>query len=106
MVGGAGQLSGPFARLEVAEQAIAIRAMLSLPDDIDLPDPRLLVPEMAAMHQRHPELNLLNVEAAAAARLFDARVLLSPRAAEGVLPEVLTLEGVTWRVVDVRPGSA
>jgi hypothetical protein len=101
MAGGAGELPGPFARLEAAEQAIAIQAMLSLPDDIDVPDPRLLVPEMVAMHQRHSELNVLNVEAAAAARLLDARVLLSPRAADGVLPEVLTLEGITWRVVDV-----
>ena len=66
-----------------------------------LPDPRLLVPEMAAIHQRHPELNLLNIEATAAARVLDARVLLSPRAAEGLLPDVLTVEGVAWRVVEI-----
>ena len=53
------------------------------------------------MHQRHPELNLLNIEAASAARVLDARVLLSPRAAEGVLPDVLTVERVSWRVVEM-----
>ena len=56
---------------------------------------------MAAIHQRHPELNLLNIEATAAARVLDARVLLSPRAAEGLLPDVLTVEGVAWRVVEI-----
>lgn len=72
-----------------------------LPDDVALPDPRLLVPEMAAMHQRHPELNLLNIEAAAAASLLGARVLLSMRAAEGLLPDVLTAERISWRVIEI-----
>jgi len=101
VAGGSGQLSGPFARLATEEQAIAIAAMLSLPDDVALPDPRLLVPEMVAMHQRHAQLNLMNLEAAAAARLLDARVLLSPRAAEGVLPHVLRAEGLAWKVVKI-----
>ena len=104
VVGGAGQLSGPFARLAAAEQAAAIHAMLKLPDDVALPDPRLLVPEMVALHRRHPRLNLMNIEAAAAANVLDARVLLSVRAAEGVLPEVLSVERIAWRVVEIGPG--
>ena len=75
--------------------------MLTLPDDVLLPDPRLLVPEMVAVHQRHPHLNLMNLEATAAARLLEARVLLSERAAAGILPEVLTLERIPWRIVEI-----
>lgn len=101
VAGGSGQLSGPFARLTTEEQAIAIAAMLSLPDDIALPDPRLLVPEMVAMHQRHAQLNLMILEAAATAHLLDARVLLSSRAAEGLLPDVLLAEGLAWKVVKI-----
>ena len=75
--------------------------MLALPDDVTLPDPRLLVPEMVAMQERHPDLNLLNIEAAAAASVLDARVLLSARAAEGLLADVLTAERLSWRVVEI-----
>lgn len=101
IVGGAGQLSGPFALLESREQAAAIATLLSLPEDIALPDPRELVPAMVAMHQRHPQLNLMTLEAAAAAGLFGARVLLSTRAAEGILPTILDEERIPWRVVTV-----
>ena len=88
-------------RLAADEQAAAIGAMLVLPDDIALPDPRLLVPEMVRMHQRHSQLNVMNVEAVAAASLLEARVLLSSRASEGVLPQVLDAEGLAWKVVKV-----
>jgi hypothetical protein len=101
VLGGSGQLSGPFARLAMEEQAAAIAAMLVLPDDIGLPDPRLLVPEMTRMHQRHGQLNVMNVEALAAASLLGARVLLSPRAAGGVLPAALDAERLRWRVVTI-----
>ena len=99
-VAGAGRhLSGPFLALDPARQAAAVAAMLELPDDVGLPDPRALVPEMVGVHQRHPQLNLLNVEATAAARLLDARVLLSAPSAAGVLGGVLDAEGVAWEIV-------
>ena len=80
--------------------------MFQLPDDVRLPDPRLLVPEMATVHQRHPQLNLMNLEAVAAAHVLNARVLLSERAAEGIHPEVLTLEQIAWRIVEIGvPGT-
>ena len=75
--------------------------MLRLPDDVLLPDPRVLVPEMVTVHQRHPQLNLMNLGAVAAAHVLNARVLLSERAAEGILPEVLTLERVTLQIVGI-----
>jgi len=80
--------------------------MFQLPDDVRLPDPRLLVPEMTTVHQRHPQLNLMNLEAVAAAHVLNARVLLSERAAEGIHPEVLTLEQIAWRIVEIGvPGT-
>jgi hypothetical protein len=94
--GGSGQLSGPFRALNESRRGDAIAAMLRLPDNGGLPDPRRLVPEMVAVQRRHPHLNLLNVEAAAAANLFVAHVVLSPAAAEGVLPAVLDNERIAW----------
>ena len=96
VVGGGGQLSGPFEELRADEQRRAIDAMLRLPEDIGLPDPRDLVPAMAEVARRHPRVNLMNVEAAAAGRLLGARVRLSAQAAQGLLPSVLDAEGVPW----------
>lgn len=101
VIGGSGQLSGPFARLAADEQAAAIGAMLVLPEEIALPDPSLLVPEMVTMHQRHSQLNVMNLEAVAAASLLEARVLLSSRASEGILPRALDAEGLAWKVVKI-----
>jgi len=55
---------------------------------------------MAEVSHRRPRLNLLIVEATAAARRLSARVVLSPSAARGVLPETLDAEGVTWLTVE------
>ena len=96
-----GHLSGPFDQLPVAEQERAILSLLELRDDIGLPDPRETVPLMAALSRRHPKLNLLNLEAAAAASLLRAEVWLSPPAADGVLPGVLDREDLRWRRVEV-----
>lgn len=102
VAGGSGQLSGPFRALDAPRQGEAIAAMLRLPDHIGLPDPRRLVPEMVAVHRRHPHLNLLNIEAAAAARLLAAHVVLSPPTAEGVLPAVLNNESIDWDTLDAH----
>ena len=51
--------------------------MLALPDDIGLPEPRLIVPVMVDVQRRHPGLNVLNTEAAAAALLLGAKMVLS-----------------------------
>lgn len=101
VLGGSGQLSGPFGALADAEQGTAIRALLELPAEITLPDPHLLVPAMAQVHGRHRQLNLLNVEAAAAALVLGSRVMLSPAAAAGVLPTVLDDEGIKWTTVEI-----
>jgi hypothetical protein len=101
VAGAGGHLSGPFEQLEAPEQERAILSLLELRDDIGLPDPRSTVPGMAQIASSHPQLNLLNLEAAAAARTLGAEVWLSPPAASGVLPAVLDASGLGWRLVDV-----
>jgi hypothetical protein len=98
--GAGGRLSGPFDGVDEDGQASAIVSLLELRSDIALPDPRLTVPAMARLSLRHPKLNLLNLEAAAAAIIEKATVLLSPDAARGILPPVLDGEGIRWEQVD------
>jgi hypothetical protein len=101
-VGGAGgHLSGPFLGIDEQHQAAAIRSLLLLPDTIGLPDPRSTVPVMAELSERHPRLNLLNLEAAATGLVLDATMLLSIEAARGVLPEILDAENIRWRTVEI-----
>jgi hypothetical protein len=102
VVGAGGHLSGPFRELRSREQERAIVAMLQLPEDIGLVDTRQLVPLMVDIAGRHPKLNRLNLEAAAAARALSATIWLSPEAANGVLPSVLDDEHLTWEVVTIR----
>lgn len=100
VAGAGGQLSGPFERLPAPQQEQAILSLLELRDDVGLPDPRALVPIMAKVASRHAQLNLLNIEATAAAHLLGAEVWLSPAASEGVLPTVLESEGIRWTTID------
>lgn len=102
VAGAGGHLSGPFARLSVHEQERAVLSLLSLRDDIGLPDPRSTVPVMAELALRHPRLNLLNIEAVATARILDATVWLSEEGAAGILPSVLDAEGLRWATVAVQ----
>ena len=99
--GAGGHLSGPFLGLDNRRQATAIRSLLLLPDTIGLPEPRSMVPVMAELSERHPRLNLLNLEAAAAGLVLDATMLLSIEATRGVLPEILDAENIRWRTVEI-----
>lgn len=101
VVGAGGHLSGPFEQVGAAHQEQAILALLDLPPEIGLPDPRLTVPAMARLAATHPKLNLINLEAAAAALTLSAEVWLSEPTARGVLPDVLDGVGVRWRAVPV-----
>lgn len=102
VVGAGGHLSGPFEGLDSSHQHAAIRSLLELPDDVGLPDPRSTVPRMAELSERHPKLNLLNLEAAATALTLDAMVLLSVDASRGVLPDVLDAEDIAWRTLTLH----
>jgi hypothetical protein len=56
---------------------------------------------MAGLSRRHPNLNVPNLEAAAAARTLGATVWLSERATAGVLPSVLDADRIAWRTVEL-----
>ncbi|MBI2709879.1 MAG: hypothetical protein HYX34_09305 [Actinobacteria bacterium] len=99
--GAGGHLAGPFEQLAAPEQERAILSLLELRKDIRLPDPRSTVPAMADTSRRHAQLNLLNLEAVAAAQLLNATVWLSPPAANGVLLGVLDSEGLPWEVISL-----
>lgn len=101
VAGAGGHLSGPFAQLDAEEQSRAIRSLLTLRDDIGLPDPRVIVPVMADLSDRHPRLNLLNLEAAAATIVIGGTLLLSAESARGILPGVLDSEGLGWTAVEI-----
>jgi hypothetical protein len=100
VVAGVGRrLSGPFEHLDPDRRAVALERMLALPDDVGLPDPRKIVPVMADVQRRHPSLNVLNTEAAAAALLLDTKMLLSPLTANGQLGRVLPAEHIAFQTV-------
>jgi len=102
VIGGAGgRLSGPFERLDRERRTAALERMLTLPEDIGLPDPRLIVPVMVDVQRRHPHLNVLNTEAAAAALLLDAKMVLSRPTAHGQLGSVLSAENIEFETVDL-----
>ena len=102
VAGAGGHLSGPFEALAASDQERAISSLLELRDDIGLPDPRTTVPVMVDIARRHGQLNLLNLEAVATARLLNATVWLSTPAASGVLPAVLDAERLRWTVVAIK----
>ncbi|HEX3947734.1 MAG TPA: hypothetical protein VHW47_08505 [Acidimicrobiales bacterium] len=101
VVGAGGHLSGPFEGVGREDQERAIAAMLRLPPEIGLPDPRITVPLMAEVATRHPRLNLLNLEVVAHARATGATVWTSPETATGVLPVVLEAEGLPWETMAI-----
>jgi hypothetical protein len=99
VAGAGGHLSGPFRGVPQVEQQRAIASMLQLPTNVGLPDARMTVPRMVDIATRHSRLNLLNLEAVAAASVLEAIVWLSPEGATGVLPGVLEVEGIPWETV-------
>jgi len=99
VAGAGGQLSGPFERIDQPRRHMAIRRLLELPADVQLPDTRVTVTTMTELTERHPKLNVMNLEAVAFALHSGNPVALSPPAANGILPPVLDAEHVTWKQV-------
>jgi hypothetical protein len=56
---------------------------------------------MAEVQRRHPILNVLNTEAAAAALLLGAKMLLSPSTANRQLERVLPEEHIPFQTVEL-----
>jgi len=57
---------------------------------------------MAELSDRHPRLNLMNLEAAASGLVLDATLLLSVEATRGVLPSILDAEKIRWRTIEIN----
>lgn len=91
-----GRLSGPIAALPAPARKAAIAAVLALPNHVGLLSLRDLGPAIAGLRETH-RLNLLSIEALAAAKELNASVLLttaSPR-----LEAALKHEGLTVTLV-------
>jgi len=95
-----GTLSGPFAALPSGRREQALAAVLELPEDIGLVSLRELGPVIARFRARH-QLNILGVEALAAAVYLNATVALSARSPR--LEDALGVEGMSFQVVASMP---
>lgn len=91
-----GALSSPFTALPREGRDQALAAVLELPDDIGLLSLRALAPVIARLRARH-QLNILGMEALAAAVQLDAHVVLSARSPR--LEDALLVEARTFEVV-------
>ncbi len=94
--GHAGALSGPFAGLPPEQRDRAVDLLLELPPEIELLSLRQLAPDIGRLRVDH-QLNILSIEALAAAKALDAEVFLS--APSPKLETALTTEGCRWRRV-------
>ena len=95
-----GRLSGPFAGLPTGRREQALAAVLELPDEIGLVSLRELGPVIGRLRARH-QLNILSIEALAAAVYLNATVALSvgsPR-----LENALHAEGISFHTVASTP---
>jgi hypothetical protein len=91
-----GVLSRPFVELPTQLRDRAIHAVLELPTEIGMVSLRELGPIIARLRQHH-QLNILNIEALAAARHLNATVFVS--APSPLLQNALAQERVKVKVV-------
>ena len=92
----AGARSGPFSLLPAKQRGQAIDAVLHLPDEIALSSLREIGPRIGRLRANHA-LNLLAMEALAAAEHLDADVYLSTPSPQ--LAAALEAEGRRWRLL-------
>ena len=90
-----GVLSRPFAELSPDLRSRALKAVLDLPDSIGMLSLRELGPTIAELRQHH-QLNILGIEALAAASLLGAHVHLS--APSPMLETALESENLTVNI--------
>lgn len=93
-----GVLAMPFAALTAPRRERALRALVELPDEIELPSLRRLGPTVGRLRLRHA-LNVLSSEALAAAITLEAETFLS--APSPKLEAALDAEGRPWRRLDM-----
>lgn len=95
--GTSGVLSGPFASLPDGIRSRATAAVMQLPDAIGLVSLRELAPLMGGLRRRH-SLNVLGMEALAAAKYLDADVFL--HTASPQLQTALAYEGLLVQLAE------
>lgn len=93
-----GVLSGAFTELPPCLRSRVMESLLELPAEIGLVSLRMLAPRIGQLRERHRTLNLLSIEALAAALHLDAEVYLSTPSPP--LQEALVAEGRQAVVVD------
>lgn len=93
-----GVRSGPFADLSATMFERATAALLELPDAIGLMSLRELAPTIAQLRVKH-QLNILSIEALAAAKRLNATVYLS--ASSPLLELAIKAEGLAVRMLQV-----
>ena len=86
-----GSLSAPIAALPEPAQRAAVEALIALPQSIGMLSLRDLAPTIARLRDRH-QLNLLSIEALAAAQALNAQVLLTTKSPR--LEYALGIEGL------------
>ena len=91
-----GSLSAPFAALPAERREQALAAVLELPEEIGLLSLRQLAPVIGRMRARH-QLNILGMEALAAAVELNATVALSSSSPR--LETALVAEGLEFEIV-------
>jgi hypothetical protein len=96
-----GALTGELAQLPPSLQAAALRAVGRLPDDVGLLSLRDLAPSMARFSERHA-LNLLSLEALAAAASLGAQILVAVENDGPSLRRAAADEGMRYAAVRVR----
>ncbi len=95
-----GTPSGPFMALPSGRREQALAAALELPEEIGLVSLRELGPVIGRLRARH-QLNILSVEALAAALYLNATVALSVSSPR--FEDALRTEGVSFHIVDSMP---
>jgi len=88
-------LSGPFAALPARQRIQALAAVMELPAAIGLVSLRQLGPVMGRLRSRY-QLNVLSIEALAAAVHLNATVVLSARSPR--LEDALVAEGCALEI--------
>ena len=90
-----GTLSRPFSELPLGLRERAVRALIELAEEIGLVSFRELAPSIGELRRVHP-LNILGIEALAAAKHLSADVHLS--AASPQLEQALRTEGLRVKI--------
>jgi hypothetical protein len=95
-----GALSGPFAAAEPRIKARAATAMVRLPENVGLMSLLELAPVMADLIERH-RLNILSLEALAAAISLDSDIAIAIGSENPTLMQAAEHEGVRVHLVSV-----